>query len=94
MSKPDQTSARAEASSSKAQAGAEKGKSHKGSLSTSVTVPFTVTKPPQQYAETEDGDESVEQLEGHDEIGENNEGDEQGSTAEGQDNDGQKDKLI
>ena len=94
MSKPDQTPARAEPSYSKAQAGVKKGKSQNGPLSTSVSVPSTVTKPPQQYAETEDGDESVEQLKGNDEIGENDEGDEQGSTAEGQDNDGQEEKLI
>ena len=89
MSKPDQTPARAEASSSKALAAADKGKSQKGLSSTSVSSPSTVTKPPQQYAETKNGDESVEQLEGADEIGENNEGDEESSTAEGQDNDGQ-----
>ena len=94
MSKPDQTPARAEASSSKTQAGAEKGKRQKGPPSTSVSGPYTVTKPPQQYAETEDGDESVEQPEGVDEIGENDEGDEEGSTAEGQDNDGQEEQLI
>ena len=94
MSKPDQTPARAEASSSKAQAGAEKGKGQNGPPSTSVSGPSTVTKPPQQYAETDDGDESVEQLEGADKINENDEGDEEGSTTEGQDNDGQKEKLI
>ena len=48
MSKPDQTPARAEASYSKAQAGAEKGKGQKGHPSTSVSGPSTVTKPPQQ----------------------------------------------
>ena len=94
MSKPDQTSARAEASSSKTQSGADKTKGQKGPPSTSISGPSTVTKPPQQYAETEDGDESVEQLEGGDEIGENDEGDEEGSTAEGQNNDGQEEKLI
>ena len=51
MSKPDQTPARAEACSSKAQAGAEKGKGQKGPPSISVSGPSTVTKPPQQYAE-------------------------------------------
>ena len=94
MSKPDQTPGLAEASSSKAQAGAEKGKSQNGPLSTSISGPSTVTKPPQQYAETEDGDESVEQLDGADEINENDEGDEEGSTAEGQNDDGQEEKLI
>ena len=94
MSKPDHTPARAEASSSKAHAGAEKGKGQNGPPSTLVTGPSTVTKPPQQYSETEDGDESVEQLENTDEIGINDEGDEEGSTAEGQDNDGQEEKLI
>ena len=87
MSKPDQTPARAKAIFSKAQAGAEKGKSQKG-LFLPVSGPTTVTKPSQQYAETEDGDESVEKLEDGDEIGENDEGDEEGSTAERQDNDG------
>ena len=52
MSKPDQTPACAEANSSKAQAGAEKGKGQKGPPSTSVSGPSTVTKPLQQYAET------------------------------------------
>ena len=94
MSKPDQTPARAEASSSKAQAGGEKGKSQKGPPSTWVSGPYTVTKPPQQYAETDDDDESVEQLDGGEEIGENHEGDEEGSTAGKQDNDGQEEKLI
>ena len=94
MSKPDQTPARAEASSSKAQAGTAKGKGQNGPLSTSVSGPSTVTKPPQQYAETEDGDESVEQIDGADEINENDEGDEEGSTAEGQNNDDQEEKLI
>ena len=46
MSKPDQTPARAEASSSKTKAAAEKGTGQKGPLSTSVTGPSTVTKPP------------------------------------------------
>ena len=94
MSKVDLTPARAEASSSKTPAGADKGKGQKWPPSTSVSGPSTVTKPPQQYAETEDGDEIVEQLEGADEIGENDEGDEEGSTAEWQDNDGQEEKLI
>lgn len=44
--------------------------------------------PPQQYAETEDGDKIVEQIEGANEIGENDEGDEENSTAEKQRNDG------
>ena len=94
MSKPDQTSACAEASSSKAQSGADKGKSQNGPPSTSVFGPSTVTKFLQQYAETEDGDESVEQLEGGNEIGENNKEDVEGSTAEGQDNDGKEEQLI
>ena len=46
MSKPDQTPARAEISSSKAQAGAEKGKYQNGPPAISVSGPSTVTKPP------------------------------------------------
>ena len=94
MSKPDQTPARAKASSSKAQAGAEKGKGQIGFPSTLLSGPSTVTKPPQQYAETEDGEDSVEQLEGADDINENDDVNEDGSTAEGQNNDGQEEKLI
>ena len=94
MSKAHQTPARTQASSSKAQLGAEKGKSQNGPPSISISGPSTVTKPSQQYAKTEDGDESVEQLEGADDIVENDEGDEDGSTAEWQDNDGQEEKLI
>ena len=94
MSKLNQTPARAEASYSTAQAGADKTKSQTGPPTTSVSGPSIVTKPPQQYAETEVNDESGKQLEGADEIGENDEGNEEGSTAKGQDNDGQEKKLI
>lgn len=83
MSKPDHTPACTEASSSKSQAGADKVKSQQNPPSTSISGPFTVTKPHQQYAETEDGDDSVDQLEGGEELSENEEGDEEGSTAEG-----------
>ena len=68
MSKPDENPDRAEASSSKAKAGAETSKDQNGPPLTLISGPSTVTKPPQQYAETEDGVESVEQLKGADEI--------------------------
>ena len=93
MSKPGQTPARAEASSSKAQAGAEKGKGQKGPPRPQSLALLLLLRPLNSMPR-QDGDKSVEQLEGRDEIGENDEGDEEGSTAEGQDNNGQEENLI
>ena len=93
MSKPDQTPARAVASSSKAQADAVTNKGQKGP-SLSQSLAFLLLLSPLNSTQREDGDESVEQLEIADEIGETDEGDEEGSTAERHDNDGKEENLI
>ena len=93
MAESDQLTARAEASSSKTQAAVEKSKSKKGPHSTLVSAPLTLTKPFNQFAETEAGDDGVEQIQNADEFEGDEEDFEQGED-EGQDFDDQEEKLI
>ena len=93
MADTDQSTARAEASTSKTQTVVEKSKSKKGPHSTSVSAPLTVTKPPNQYAETEAGDDGVEQIQNAGEFEGDDEDYDQGDD-EGQDSDDQEEKLI
>ena len=93
MADTDQSTARAEASSSKTQRVVKNSKSKKGPHSTPVSAPLTVTKPRNQYAETQAGDDGVEQIQNSSEFEGDDEDYDQGDD-EGQDSDDQEEKLI